>query len=974
MPVFAELTAPGASGTATHPEPLANFRLVLEFRMDGPESRLSLELRPGDVIDLPSRPSGLWRTLEVRYEQTARRAGVIEATIDGQAHKEIRLAQAEGRGAATTFPEGVPGPPTQLALTVEGGAQVRSAWVQPLSMTDHAALISAWGEASLERGRTIYQSLCVTCHGTFETEGSLPTSTRFGRDPLKNGADPFRIYQTISRGYGQMMPMPQYSAEETYAVIHYLRETYLAPHRPEDAPPVDDAYMAGLPPGMKTARRATRERLDPFYDRMDFGPSLHWTYQVAPGNIARKALATRLDPGPGGLIRGNGWIVRDLDTLAVAAVTAGTFVDWRGIAFDGSHGTHTSLTGAALFSNPVGPGWANPQDGSWADPRPVGRDDLPYGPLPRDWARHLGTHVHGPDEVVRYSVGDAVILEAAESTPAHAPALVRTLHVGRSSRDLKHRIAPLSANLAVRASSDAVDLTAEDGFLVMTLPAARTPANFRLALVPGDRPELAESLLQSARMPLDLETLTHGGPPRWPHVVSTRSVRGDDDGPFATDILEHPDDLANPWQSRLQLSGFDFFADGDRAAICTWTGDVWIVEGISQPAPADLKWRRFASGLFQPLGLKIIDDVVHVACRDQIARLHDLNGNGTADFIECFNNDHQVTENFHEFAMGLQADDDGNLFYAKGARHARPAVVPHHGTLLRVSADGSRTDILASGFRAPNGVCLNPDGSFFLTDQEGEWMPKNRLNLVRGDGVDEFFGNMLGHHNITNPDDSAMQQPLCWITNSFDRSPAEMLWVPENAGWGALGSSLLNLSYGYGIIYTVPFEMVDGQPQGGMCALPMPQFPTGVMRGRFHPRDGDLYACGMFSWAGNRTQPGGFYRVRHTGKAALQPVGLEFRKGLVRIRFSEPLDPAAADPARHTVRTWQLRRAARYGSDHHDERELTVAGARLIAPDTLVLDVPDLHPTMGLEIRCRLPHPDDGETVRTIHGTIHTLR
>ena len=46
--------------------------------------------------------------------------------------------------------------------------------------------------------------------------------------------------------------------------------------------------------------------------------------------------------------------------------------------------------------------------------------------------------------------------------------------------------------------------------------------------------------------------------------------------------------------------------------------------------------------------------LIHVACRDQIARLHDLNGDLEIDWIECFNNDHQVTEHFHEFAMGLQ--------------------------------------------------------------------------------------------------------------------------------------------------------------------------------------------------------------------------------------------------------------------------------------------------------------------------------
>src|SRR5262249_20924134 len=215
-------------------------------------------------------------------------------------------------------------------------------------------------------------------------------------------------------------------------------------------------------------------------------------------------------------------------------------------------------------------------------------------------------------------------------------------------------------------------------------------------------------------------------------------------------------------------------------------------------------------------------------------------------------------EHFHEFAMGLQTDGAGNFYYAKSARHALPAVVPHHGTLLRVAPDGSKTDIVANGFRAANGVCLNPDGSFVVTDQEGHWNPKNRINWVKPGG---FYGNMFGYHDVTDSSDSAMQQPLCWITNDFDRSPAEMLWVTSDR-WGPLKGSLLNFSYGYGKVYIVPYEKVGGDVQGGMSPLPIAPFPTGVMRGRFHPGDGQLYCCGMFALAGNRNKTGALLRVR----------------------------------------------------------------------------------------------------------------
>jgi putative heme-binding domain-containing protein len=465
-----------------------------------------------------------------------------------------------------------------------------------------------------------------------------------------------------------------------------------------------------------------------------------------------------------------------------------------------------------------------------------------------------------------------------------------------------------------------------------------------------------------------LDDFLHGGPPRWPAQLETQAVLGPDDGPFAVDVLAHP--AENPWSCQMRLTGLDFYDDGQSAAVCTWDGDVWRIDGVDRPEQG-LSWRRIASGLFQPLGLKIVGGKTYVGCRDQIVVLHDLNGDGETDFYESFNSDHQVTKHFHEFAMGLQADQEGNFYYAKSARHALPAVVPHHGTLLRVARDGSRTDILATGFRAANGVCLNDDGTFFVTDQEGHWTPKNRINWVEQGG---FYGNMFGYHDVTDPSDDRMRQPLCWITNAFDRSPGELLWVTSDR-WEELKDSLLELSYGAGKIYIVPHEKIEGQMQGGMCALPMPIFPTGVMRGRFHPTNGHLYVCGMFAWAGNQTAPGGLYRVRRTDKAVYLPIGLNALDDGLAIKFSGPLDRRlATDPERYTVRTWSLRRTENYGSGHYDEHELRVASASLSADGrNLVLRQPEIRPTWCMSIEYRLKAADGAPVVGEINNTIHYL-
>jgi hypothetical protein len=220
-----------------------------------------------------------------------------------------------------------------------------------------------------------------------------------------------------------------------------------------------------------------------------------------------------------------------------------------------------------------------------------------------------------------------------------------------------------------------------------------------------------------------------------------------------------------------------------------------------------------------------------------------------------------------------------------------------------------------------------------------------------------------------------MNQPLCWITNAFDRSPAELLWVPEESAWKPLRGSLLNFSYGAGRIYTVPFEKVGDEVQGGMCAFPIELFPTGVMRGRFSPHDGQLYACGMFAWAGNRNQPGGFFRVRYTGGPAHQPVKLTTDPGKVIIGFSDPLDKSSVeDVSAWVLKAWDLKRTSNYGSKHFNERTLSVSSATLSADGlTVELEVPELAPTWGMSIQMKLLGSAGEKVERELHHSIFKL-
>ncbi len=857
---------------------------------------------------------------------------------------------------------------------------------------DHARLIRGWDKASLARGEKIYQLSCHACHGDLNLAGSIPNALRFAEGTFAHGADPHTLYRTLTQGWRLMAPQPQLMPREKYDVIHYVRETFLAKQNPSQYVGVTDAYLATLPKGDSIGPAPVKR--EPWRE-MDYGPFLIGTFELAdadrrtaaaklPGgkldtltsdaNLAYKGIAVRLDAGAdsrtdagaGGISAGKAWLVFEHDTLRVAGAWTGEgFIDWEGINFNSRHVVHPRTIGEPQFETADGPGWANPATGTFDDARVVGADGRRYGPLPRAWMRYRGLYRAGERVVISYSVGDAAVLESHDlESLAGQPVFVRTLNVGKSSRDLLMRVADAGAAVAISGPRSVVAVP--DGkFVTLRIPAAATPLRLAVRLAKAG----TTGLEKLSATPRDLAPFTRGGRALWPEKIETPIVRSDTKGAFAWERFTLPQ--SNPWRARVRPGGFDFSPDGKTAFVCTWDGDVWRVDGIDAPDVATVSWTRIASGLYQPLGLKLRGSEIFVTCRDQLVVLRDLNGDGEADFYESVNSDHQVTDHFHEFAMGLQTDAAGNFYYAKSARHARTALVPQHGTLLKIPADGSTTEILANGFRAANGVCLNPDGSFFVTDQEGHWMPMNRINRVT---PGSFFGNMWSGGAPADTADSAMAPPLLWVDKATDRSPAELLWL-NHAAWGPLNGALLNLSYGQGRLEIVLTDGTGAAAQGALCRLPIPDFPTGIMRGRVHPTNGRLYLAGLSAWATSQTeQEGGFYRLRPTGQPAALPTAWHVINGGLELTFSEPLKPTATDATRYAVKVWNLTRSANYGSPRINEHPLPVTRAEVLADSrTVRLTIPSLTPTHIIEVTCRLQDANGAEAERVISGTIHRV-
>lgn len=738
---------------------------------------------------------------------------------------------------------------------------------------------------------------------------------------------------------------------------------------------------------------------------MDYGPFLTASIEAPrPGtNIAYKGIALNVGRRQGS--PRNEALIFDTDLLRYSVGWTGRFVALKGIVYDGEHWAYPRIDGDVVFANPIRPGWS--ATGDFSDPRP-----RPYGPLPRGQARWRGLYLNGTEVVLSFTVGDTAVLElpgmerigsgsaltrTLELAPGAQPAVTQVafepgwaaefLGLQNLQRDAGEKSASellvvrrspegngeVLATAVVGAVSKARWQVQAEGDIRLHFPARTETARAKILIWRGATSDLATfaAVVRQLSAPSSVADLTRGGPARWPQRLQTQGkLATDAAGPYAIDELPLPE--SNPWKSWMRMGGLDFFPDGQRAAVCTWNGDVWLVDGVSGDL-SELRWQRLATGLFQPLGLKIVDGEIYVLGRDQITRLRDLNGDGETDFYENFNNDGEVSEHFHEFATDLKLGPDGDFYYIKCARHALPAVHAHHGSLVRVSRDGGRFEVIARGFRAVNGLGMGPGGEMTTIDNQGHWMPANRLNWVRAGG---WYGNQWAW----NPEArTEYDPPLCWMHNSVDRSGGTQLWVPTD-GWGPLKGDLITISYGMGQMFLVLRQEVGSRMQGAVTRLPL-EFDTGVMRGVFHPVDQQLYVCGLYGWAGNKTRAGGMYRIRHTGKPLNMARHLEVVSDGLVIGFTDPLDESVAtDPGSYDLTAWNYRWSANYGSpdfrmDGSEGRDRwSIEGVTLSADRRRVfLSVPEMRPVMQWNLSFHLKAAG-GESFRNfLHGSIHAL-
>ena len=442
---------------------------------------------------------------------------------------------------------------------------------------------------------------------------------------------------------------------------------------------------------------------------------------------------------------------------------------------------------------------------------------------------------------------------------------------------------------------------------------------------------------------LDEEEATRAGESRWPQRLKRKGTLGSHQ-PYAIDNLEMP--YKNPWNSLMFLGGLDFVSE-KRIAVSTLFGDVWLCD-ISDDKLTSLSWKRFAAGLYQPLGLKIIDGVIHAMCRDQIVALHDHNGDDEADFYECVSNLHHTPTGGHSYITGLQRDEKGALYFASAEQG-----------VCRLSPDRKDLNVLATGLRFPNGIAANPAGDVVLASlQEGNWTPASAIvDIVEG-----------GHYGFGGPKDGPLGYipPMVFLPRGEDSCSGGEEFIDSDL-WGPVEGNWIHFSGAMARHFLVLREEIEGgdlngrRSQGAVIPL-WGEFLSGSHRGRMSPYDGQLYVAGAQGYLNYGTRDGSLQRVRFTGGPFHYPTGYETRQNGILLTFSEPQSKELARSGLWFAQQWNYRLSPDYGSDEYSANHPGRSGHDPVAIRSahwldggrkLFLEIPQLQPVNQLHLYYR---------------------
>ena len=389
--------------------------------------------------------------------------------------------------------------------------------------------------------------------------------------------------------------------------------------------------------------------------------------------------------------------------------------------------------------------------------------------------------------------------------------------------------------------------------------------------------------------------------------------------------------LPFPKELKLEVSGMAALP-GDRMAIAIRKGEIWIAEKLSTEKPV---YKKFASGLHEPLGLAYHEGNLYTVQRTELTRLRDTDEDGQADEYLTHAKGWGVTGNYHEYAYGPAVDGAGNLWVALNCSIGKGYNSNNQwrGWSLRVKPDGS-WEPMSGGFRSPSGIGTNLNGDVFATDQQGNWFPTCPLmHLKRGTfhghadslpftglpgATFKVDGELPKNLTVTQAAKliPAYQLPAVWFPyRKMGMSTTDILADSTQGKFGPFAGQLFCGEFTMSFVSRVFLEKVEGEYQGACfrfrdgldCAALRLQWGT----------DGSMYiGQSNRGWNSLGTKSYGLQRLQWTGKVPFEIKEMSAQKNGFRITFTQPVNiDTVINPKSFTMTSYTYPYQSKYGGE-----------------------------------------------------------
>jgi cytochrome c2 len=586
--------------------------------------------------------------------------------------------------------------------------------------------------------------------------------------------------------------------------------------------------------------------------------------------------------------------------------------------------------GKVWLANGIYPGWQVGEKPSFTDPREPAPSEVEVGRGPVENGRFLGVDLEVSGPWLRYQVGVSVVREQLRAVKNEKTSvkneqtyIERIIEVNAvpvalalvlqgdggvekrlfeaMTREEQTAYLNVHSGLQSHGSAPGVHLNEEFRCLTAHFSASVSPRQIRLIGY-----HKLSWFLSDVKDPPKHEAKP-SQPTDWPQTIPTKATLSTSPEAYVLDSIPLP--VPNPWKRNVRLADIAFLNDQGDAAGVTFDGDVWLISGLKGDLE-NVTWKRFASGLHEPMSIVARKDELFVFDRSGIWKLIDSNNDRECDRYEMFCNLPAQTAETREFPNSMKLGPDGALYISKGGQEGTTRG-KHNGTVIKVAPDGKSFEVIGYGLRQPF-IGVHPQtGLVTASDQQGHYVPSTPLHIIGGH---RFYGHLP---TIAEKEKypQAIADPLTWIPHPVNPSGVTQTWL-VGAKMGPINDELIHIGYNRPELFRVLKNSRFEKPQTAVMSFWRDlDFPT--LNAHVNPADGQLYVVGFQVWGTIAPKLSGLARLRYTDKPRVLLKELTPTDKGVLLRFNAKLDAKlATDPASYSAERWNYKRTPEYGSPH----------------------------------------------------------